>query len=258
MRRCTDGSNLLLLPALVVELADQPLPLARRVYDHPGLIINPKTYMAWRPYENLIDGELDNRTPWKVIGWMRFHRSSERRLKVRFDLVGDFHEDIRGKVIRLCNPKPQDRNAELDRNGTYMEGFARVQRGDVGDITAGLSLGPWTEDLARKLLAEQEIVWERDGIPAQERKRRRHELAELFRERIAKRESFYPYVNYPYIEWYSEANGRVVLELEPEQVEIIGEVQPQEKAAEDLVFEERRRKAAMGNFLESLVRSSAS
>src|SRR3989441_295771 len=26
--------------------------------------------MAWRPYENLIDGELDNRTPGKVTGWM--------------------------------------------------------------------------------------------------------------------------------------------------------------------------------------------
>jgi hypothetical protein len=30
------------------------------------------------------------------------------------------------------------------------------------------------------------------------------------------------YVAYPYFEWYSEANGRVVLELDPEQVEVIG------------------------------------
>ena len=30
------------------------------------------------------------------------------------------------------------------------------------------------------------------------------------------------YVEYPYIEWYSRANGRVVLELEPEQVQVIG------------------------------------
>jgi hypothetical protein len=30
------------------------------------------------------------------------------------------------------------------------------------------------------------------------------------------------YVNYPYIEWYSEENGRVVVELEPVQVEVIG------------------------------------
>ncbi|MFC1766512.1 hypothetical protein ACFL6U_31090, partial [Planctomycetota bacterium] len=30
------------------------------------------------------------------------------------------------------------------------------------------------------------------------------------------------YVDYPYIEWYSEENGRVVLELEPVQIEVIG------------------------------------
>jgi hypothetical protein len=27
--------------------------------------------MAWRPCENLIEGDLDNRTPGKVTGWMR-------------------------------------------------------------------------------------------------------------------------------------------------------------------------------------------
>jgi len=30
------------------------------------------------------------------------------------------------------------------------------------------------------------------------------------------------YVGYPYIEWYSLENGRVVLELEPNEVEVIG------------------------------------
>lgn len=30
------------------------------------------------------------------------------------------------------------------------------------------------------------------------------------------------YTDYPYIEWYSEQNGRVVIELQPDQVEVIG------------------------------------
>lgn len=30
------------------------------------------------------------------------------------------------------------------------------------------------------------------------------------------------YVDYPYIEWYSVENGRVVLELEPDEIEVIG------------------------------------
>ncbi len=34
------------------------------------------------------------------------------------------------------------------------------------------------------------------------------------------------YVDYPYIEWYSDDNGRVVLELRAEQVEVIGDPIP--------------------------------
>ena len=111
--------------------------------------------MAWRPYQNLIDGELDYRTPGKVTGWMRFFRRGEEPLRVTLDLAGDFHEDIRGKVIRLKNPEPADKNeVELDRPGTHMEGFAPMQRGVVGDITAGIPLGPWTEQLAMNLMVQ--------------------------------------------------------------------------------------------------------
>jgi len=133
---CFQTFNQFRTPPLLREVADITLPLARRVYD-PGLIINPKTHMAWRPYQNLIDGELDNRTPAKVTGWIRFFRLDRRPLKVNFDLVGDFHEDIRGKVIRLSNPNPADRNVSLDRKGTYMDGFGSVQHGEVGDIRIG-------------------------------------------------------------------------------------------------------------------------
>src|SRR5207245_1904147 len=98
-----------------------------------------------------------------------------------------------GKVIRLSNHSPADRNHDLDRNGTYMEGFASMQRGESGDITAGLSLGLWTDDLAQKLLKDQELFWEQAGLPASERDEQRQELARSFRKRIAAQESFYPY-----------------------------------------------------------------
>src|SRR5690242_19465188 len=103
-------------PIMIMTAVPHPLSPARRAYKRPGLIINPTTHMAWRPYENLIDGELDNRVPGKVSGWMRFFRSGKRTLKVNFDLVGDFLDDIRGKVIRLSNPSPCDRNQDLDRS----------------------------------------------------------------------------------------------------------------------------------------------
>jgi len=60
---------------------------------------------------------------------------------VILELAGDFHEDIRGKVIRLSNPSPSEKNESLEREGTYMEGFSPVQKGTVGDITAGLPMG---------------------------------------------------------------------------------------------------------------------
>jgi len=35
--------------------------------------------MAWRPHLNLLDGELSNGVPGKVIGWMRIFRSPRVR-----------------------------------------------------------------------------------------------------------------------------------------------------------------------------------
>ena len=204
-----------------------------------------------------MDGELDNRTPGKVSGWMRFFRQGRRPLKVVFDLAGDFHDDIRGKVIRLKNPQPSDRNGQLGGKGTtYMEGFSPVQRGDVGDITAGIPLGPWTEELARKLMAQNELIWDEANLRGSEREIRRQEFAERYREHIEAGDLYYPYVTYPYIEWYSGTNGRVVLELEPSQVEIVGQggPPPKEKTPEELVEDERKRSAAMGAFLGGMVR----
>ncbi len=121
--------------------------------------------MAWRPTRYLLDGELDNTTPGKVTGWMRFVGVKNR---VTFDLEGNFHRDIRGAKFRFRG----DGDKDDPRVANFMEGFAEHQTGKAGDITAG-----------------------RPPID---------------------------YVNYPYVEWWSDQNGRVVLELEHEQVEVIG------------------------------------
>lgn len=93
--------------------------------------------MAWRPIDCLIAGELNNTVPGKVTGWMRFLGITE---KIKFDLDGDFHRDIRGASIRFTGPAygatdDVDLASEVAK---YMEGFALVQIGKVGDITAGL------------------------------------------------------------------------------------------------------------------------
>jgi len=129
--------------------------------------------MAWRPYENLIDGELDNRTPGRVTGWLRFYRRNAAPLWVVLNLKGDFHDDIRGTLIRLANPRPSDRAEALGQGGTYMKGFSPLQTGQAGDITAGFSLGPWSEEIAARLLQE-------------------HELAVCYRRQIEARDPYYP------------------------------------------------------------------
>jgi hypothetical protein len=213
-----------------------------------------QSIMAWRPYANLIDGELDNRVPGKVTGWMRFFRTGKRPLKAAFDLAGDFHDDIRGKVIRLSNPDPSDEYQDAGR--TYMEGFSRVQRGTAGDITAGIPLGTWSDAIAEKLMAQNEILWDDAGISAAERAGRRQQYADRYRAHIAAGDPFHPYVPYPYVEWYSD-NGRVVLELDPSQMEIVEGAPVSEKSAKELVADEKTRIAAMGSFLATLVNEAS-
>jgi hypothetical protein len=125
----------------------------------------------------------------------------------------------------------------------------------ASDITAGLPLDPWTEELAQKLMAQNELVWDELGIQGAERNKRRREFVDRYRSHIEAGDLYYPYVSYPYIEWYSEANGRVVLELDPSQVEILdSEVVPQEKTAAELVAAERRRTHAFGGWLAGMAK----
>lgn len=121
--------------------------------------------MAWRPNEQFIEGILDNTVPGKITGWMEFAGMNER---VVFDLEGNFHRDIRGAKVRL---RGDGETADSEDSGRYMQGFSKLQKGKVGDMTAGRE-------------------------PAD-------------------------YVNYPYFEWYSQNNGRVVIELKPDQVKLL-------------------------------------
>jgi len=207
--------------------------------------------MACRPYENLIDGELENRTAGKVTGWMRFFRNGKPPLRVTFDLAGEFHEDIRGTKIRLRNPNPSDRN---QNGGTYMEGFAEVQRGTAGDITAGIPLGPWTEEISKKLMAQNELLWDEVGLRGNEREERRKMFSEKYRAHIAAADLYYAYAHYPYLEWYSD-NGRVVLELDPSQLEIVESAPAKAKTPAELHADENKRGEALGSFLAGVAKS---
>jgi len=211
--------------------------------------------MAWRPNENLIDGELSNRVPGKVTGWMRFFRRRRQPLRVVFDLAGDFHVDIRGSDIVLEGDAPADKNTSLERDGTYMDGFDPVQRGTVGDMTAGLPLGPWTDELAERLKSQLEVVWQENGLTGNELEERRRAVATDYAAKIAAGELYYPYVPYPYFEWYSD-NGRVVLELDPDRIAVVRpETPPTEKSSQELAKDRKKRAKAFGGFMRGMVES---
>jgi hypothetical protein len=70
-------------------------------------------------------------------------------------------------------------------------------------------------------MTQNEVVWNEISLPAAERAQRRKMWAERYRRHIAAGDRYFAHVEYPYIEWYSNENGRVVLELDPLQVEVL-------------------------------------
>jgi hypothetical protein len=80
--------------------------------------------MAWRIDEQVVRGEIDNRTPGRVVGKLWFAGRAEA---VELELKGNPWRDLAGHVLKFTNPdaKPGD-GPEL----------AAYQEGAVGDMTA--------------------------------------------------------------------------------------------------------------------------
>lgn len=152
--------------------------------------------MAWRPNGQFIEGVLDNTVPGKVTGWMRFAGIDE---KVVFDLEGNFHRDIRGAKVRL---RGDGESANTEGAAKYMEGFSKLQKGNVGDMTAGLPPADYVKGSG-------------------------------------------------YFEWYSEDNGRVVIELEEDQIDLL--TQPIPAIESDPISREQQNRN-MTAFLGGLAR----
>jgi hypothetical protein len=94
--------------------------------------------MAFRPTHNLIEGVLDNTTPGRVVGWIDFYREGNDPLHCQLDLDGDFHDDIRGRILHIWNDHPSDAGVDgslgrIERG--YMDTMRREQAGKAGDIT---------------------------------------------------------------------------------------------------------------------------
>jgi hypothetical protein len=80
--------------------------------------------MAWRIDENLLHGEIDNRTRGRVTGRLWF---AGRPQPVELDLTGNAWRDLAGRRLMFVNPEPKPGLAAS---------FATRQHGPAGDITA--------------------------------------------------------------------------------------------------------------------------
>ncbi|MEF8788403.1 MAG: hypothetical protein V5A84_04985 [Planctomycetota bacterium] len=122
--------------------------------------------MAWRIHRNLIDGEMDNTTPGRVTGTLRFVGKGG---SVTLDLEGDFSGCLKGERLRLKNPDAGEHNEALSRRDSYMRGFDRHQEGEVeaiepidpsGGEDACWLHAAWYSDNGRVVLELPAEAWE--------------------------------------------------------------------------------------------------
>jgi hypothetical protein len=137
--------------------------------------------MAWRIHETVIRGEIDNREKGIVRGRVWLHGREE---PLTLELEGNAHPDLAGCRLRFRNPLGVLPHPDV-------ESLAARQRGTIGDLTASRKVRVW--DVPNE---EAFLMCKRGEKPP---------------EHLA---------NCLYLEWFSEANGRVVIESPDYELEI--------------------------------------
>jgi hypothetical protein len=167
--------------------------------------------MAFRIHDSVVRGEIDNREKGLVRGRIWVEGRVE---PVTLELRGNAHPDLAGCLLRFNNPLKRIRHLHLDS-------LDPVQRGTIGDLTASRKVRVF--DLP---LEEAYSMCKRGEKPP---------------EHMA---------NSLYLEWFSQANGRVVIESADYDLEISApawRLAPEEE-------EQRARDAAAGmtGFMQQL------
>jgi hypothetical protein len=137
--------------------------------------------MAWRIHESILRGEIDNRVRGRIKGRVWLNG---REQPIILDLSGNCSRDVAGCLVRFENPRSrlsEEENVEL----------AARQDGVPGDITASRKVRVFDVPLeeALDLMKKGETPPEHMG-------------------------------NCFYLEWFSEANGRVVVESTDYKIDV--------------------------------------
>lgn len=137
--------------------------------------------MAFRIHDSVVRGEIDNREKGVVRGLIWVHG---RSAPIRIELKGNAHSDIAGCLLKFENPLPTTPHPGLDS-------LHPLQRGTIGDLTA-----------SRKVRVFDLPFEEACAMINRGEKPPEHTA------------------NSVYLEWFSEANGRVVIESTDYTVDI--------------------------------------
>ena len=129
--------------------------------------------MAFRIHESVVRGEIDNRTKGIVRGRIWVEGRAE---PLKLELQGNAWPDLAGCLLSFTNPLERSPDPHLDS-------LNPLQRGSIGDLTASRKVRVFDIPL------EEALAKYREG--------------EKPPEHLA---------NCLYLEWFSEANGRVVIE----------------------------------------------
>lgn len=129
--------------------------------------------MAWRIHDSVIRGEIDNRVKGRVRGKLWLHGHTE---PVVLDLEGNACSDLAGCLLKFKNPTKTFPMRKKPK-------FNPLQRGKIGNLTASQKVQVFTvsDKVAFKMMDRGE------NPPART-------------------------ANALYLEWFSEGNGRVVIE----------------------------------------------
>ena len=137
--------------------------------------------MAWRIYDSVIRGEIDNRMKGRVRGRLWLAGLAE---PVKLDLEGNACPDLAGCLLKFKNPSktfPMPKKPQ----------FNPLQRGQIGNLSASQKVRGFT-------------IPDEEALAMMDR-------GEKPPERLA---------NALYLEWFSEGNGRVVIESTDYELEI--------------------------------------
>ncbi len=142
--------------------------------------------MAWRPTSVVVDGELDNTTLGWTVGWIRLEGRDE---PLRLKLAGNCYPDLAGWKFRVVRTETcPDRDATLD-----VTKMATDQSGLIGDVTADQMLRQYDGS------SEEFLRRTKNGC----------QPPTIWRKAL-------------YLEWFSNRNGRVVIQSTRLAVERIG------------------------------------